>query len=185
MTAAATVRLTASDLDRLPNGERTELIDGVPLPLVPPSLDHGDTAGLFVQRLRNFRDDRDLGGMIGPEIAFGFGPGDDPATVLLPDAAYVREEVLPPKGQRCSMSLAPPDLAIEILSPTNSAIEIERKVAIYLDGGTRMVWVVNPFRRAVTVHLPDRTARTLVEGDVLDGGDVLPGFTLPVRDIFR
>lgn len=183
--ATTATRLRYSDLERLPGGEYLELIDGVLLPMVPPSLDHGDTAGLLVQRLRNHRDALGLGGMLGPEIAFGFGPQDDPATVLLPDVAYVREEVLPPKAERGRVCPVAPDLAVELLSPSNTAVEIETRVAIYLEGGTRLVWVLNPVRRTVTVHLPDRTARTLVAGDALDGGDVLPGFALPVADLFR
>lgn len=183
--ATAATPLSYADLERLPNGDRIELIEGVPFPMVPPDIDHGDAAGLLIRRIGNHLDAHDPNGRVGPEIAFGFGPGDDPITVLLPDVAYIRSDRVPPRGQRSGVSRVPPDLAVEILSPTNTVVEIETKVAIYLDGGVRLVWVFNPLRRTVTVHLPDRTARTFGEGDVLDGGDVLPGFALPVRDVFR
>jgi Uma2 family endonuclease len=178
-------RLTSADLERMPDGDRIELIDGVPLEMVPPDIDHGDAAGLLIRRIGAFLDAHDPDGLVGPEIAFGFGPDPDPVTVLLPDVAYLRSDRVPPRGERGGVCRIPPDLAVEILSPSNTAVGIEAKVAVYLDGGARMVWVFNPLRRAVTVHLPDRTARTLVEDDVLDGGDVLPGFALPVRDVFR
>jgi Uma2 family endonuclease len=74
---------------------------------------------------------------------------------------------------------------VEDVSPGDRAAAIEEKVMDFLDAGTRLVWVVYPRPRTVTVYLPDRTARELREGDELDGGEVLPGFRLPVAGIFR
>jgi Uma2 family endonuclease len=77
----------------------------------------------------------------------------------------------------------PPDLAVEVLSPSNTPDEIAIKVDNYLRARV-VVWVVNPDAERVTVHRPDAPPQTYGINDTLDGGNVLPSFTLPVRDIF-
>ena len=78
-----------------------------------------------------------------------------------------------------------PDLAVEVLSPSNRAGEIHAKVADYLAAGARLVWIVDPKRRSVTVHETLLVPRRLGGRDVLDGGDVLPGFAITVEAIFE
>ena len=77
-----------------------------------------------------------------------------------------------------------PDLAVEVISPNDLYTEVDEKIAEWLAHGTQMVLVVNPRRRVVVVHRPDAPPRTLTEQDVLSGEDVLPGWSLPVRDLF-
>jgi Uma2 family endonuclease len=77
-----------------------------------------------------------------------------------------------------------PDLAVEILSPGNTAREMERKIGEYFAAGTRIVWVVSPTERAVRVYTGPADARLFVEGDTLDAAPVLPGFRLAIRDWF-
>jgi Uma2 family endonuclease len=77
----------------------------------------------------------------------------------------------------------PPDLAVEILSPDDRMIKVMAKVEFYLANGVRLVWVINPEARTVIVMSSPTESRTLHEDDVLDGGDVIPGFSVPVRDI--
>jgi Uma2 family endonuclease len=74
----------------------------------------------------------------------------------------------------------PPDLAVEIISPSDSAEEVHEKALSCLEAGVRLLWVVHPRGRTVTVYAPDRTARVLGN----DGGDVVPGFRLSVQSIF-
>ena len=109
----------------------------------------------------------------------------EPDVILMPDVAFVRSDRLPPEELREGFMPLAPDLAVEVLSPSNRTGEMAEQVELYLRGGARLVWVVQPRRRVVTVHAPGREAITLHEGDTLDGGEVLPGFTLPVADIFR
>ncbi len=120
----------------------------------------------------------DLGFVSGE--AGGFDITED--ITYIPDVAFVSKarQVEPP---RKTLNPIAPDLAVEVISPTNSASEIQRKVLDYLAAGTLLVWIVYPETRTVVVHT-SAGARTLTEADTLDGGDVLPGFTLPVRDIF-
>ncbi len=77
-----------------------------------------------------------------------------------------------------------PDLVIEVLSPSNSAVEMEERVALYLEAGVRAVWIFNPKRRTVTTHGPDGVAHTLRADETLDGGDILPGFRMVVGEAF-
>ena len=76
-------------------------------------------------------------------------------------------------------------MAVEVKSPTDSKRELRRKAEKYLAFGTRLVWLVFPDEEVVEVYLPDRDVETLKPGDTLDGGDVLPGFSLPVRSLFE
>ena len=114
----------------------------------------------------------------------GFVLARDPDTVRGPDVAYVSGERLATGVTDGPYFEGAPDLAVEILSPSNRPREIAEKIREYLEAGARRVWVVDPERETVTVHGPDRTPRTLGLGDVLDGEEVLPGFTVPVADLF-
>ncbi len=120
----------------------------------------------------------DLGVVSGE--AGGFELSED--ITYVPDVAFVSKarQAEPP---RKTLNPIAPDLAVEVISPTNSASEIQRKVLDYLAAGTLIVWIAYPETKTVVVHT-SAGARTLTEADTLDGGDVLPGFTLPVRDIF-
>ena len=118
----------------------------------------------------------------------GYGTGEQGGydlpeeTTYAPDVAYIskeRQAELPYRG----FTRAAPELAVEVVSPGNTASEINRKVLDFLGAGKQLVWVVYPDTRTVNVHT-SAGSRTLREDDTLDGGDVLPGFRLRVRDIF-
>jgi Uma2 family endonuclease len=78
----------------------------------------------------------------------------------------------------------PPDLAVEVLSPSDRMADALAKVAMYLQAGTRLVWLVNPATRTVVVFRSEVDPETLGETDALDGDNVLPGFSVPVTEIF-
>jgi Uma2 family endonuclease len=90
-----------------------------------------------------------------------------------------RQPQLPREG----FNPIPPDLAVEVISPSDSYSDVSRKVQRYLRHGTALVWVVDPETQTVMVHTPT-SAKPFGLEDTLDGGDVLPGFKLAVRDIF-
>ena len=173
--------MTADDIWAMPEDERGELIRGEFRPMPPADGDHADTTSAVIAPLYPWVRAH-APGLVGPEIGFRL-PGVE-NVLLAPDVAYVREDRLPPRGQRTGFLDLAPDLAVEVLSPSNTASEMNDKVLLYLEAGTRLVWVVDPRRRIVVIHTPDRLARTLVVGDTLDGGDVLPGFTLPLAELF-
>jgi Uma2 family endonuclease len=99
-----------------------------------------------------------------------------------PDVGYISKARLPKIPDR--EVLVAPDLAIEVKSPTDSKRAMRRKAEIYLAHGTRMVWLVFPDDKIVEVYVPDQDVETVGIDGTLNGGDVLPGFTLPVKNIF-
>lgn len=109
-----------------------------------------------------------------------------PGMVRIPDACYISWTRM--KGVDLEKEAAPllaPELAIEVVSPGNTAKELARKRREYIDAGVLLLWVIDARKRSVTVteHGGDETI--LTEADVLDGRDVLPGFSLPVAEIMR
>ncbi len=108
-----------------------------------------------------------------------FGPAGRERAVV-PDVVYVAKERL--TGERYLR--AAPDLAIEILSPDQNMARFLDKVQFYLMNGVRLVWVIDPAAATIAVLAPGQEGRTLTAGDSLDGGDVLPGFSVAVDDIF-
>lgn len=114
----------------------------------------------------------------------GFVLSRDPDTILVPDAAFVRAERLPPITEQDPILRMPPDLAVDVVSPTDRPHEVAQKVGIYLAAGVPLVWIVEPRTRRITVHAPNQAPVVLSPGDELAGGEVLPGFRLPVSDVF-
>ncbi len=100
----------------------------------------------------------------------------------IPDFAFVSNKRQSTPSNEAYGSV-PPDLAVEVLSPSNTPDEMAIKVDNYLRANT-VVWIVNPDAQRVTVHRPDAPPKTYGIAETLDGGSILPGFTLPVRDIF-
>lgn len=109
----------------------------------------------------------------------------DPDTVRILDASFVRVDRLPPPEQRRRFIELAPDLDVEVVSPSDSANDVQAKVREYLDAGVQLIWVVHPVHRTVTVYSADRTAHVLYDDDSLTGGDVLPGFRVRVAEIFE
>lgn len=181
---AATKLLKAEDLYEIEaeDGCTYELVRGELVRVTPPGGWHGEVSVETTWHLRTYLSDHPIGRMY---TETGFILARDPDIVRGPDVAFVREERLPPPEERGGFLPLAPDLAVEVISPWDRSAEVHEKVLEYLAAGTRLVWVVHPRGRTVTVYRPDGSARVLREGDELDGEDVLPGFRLPVAAIFR
>ncbi|HEY3057806.1 MAG TPA: Uma2 family endonuclease [Chloroflexota bacterium] len=162
---------------------RYDLIRGELIEMSPAAPRHGRVAAAVARLVGNFVVERSLGEVFGAET--GFILAEQPDTVLAPDAAFVRADRLPPDEQWDRYFHLAPDLAVEVISPSDRAGQVSDKVAEYLEAGVRLLWVIEPRRRSVTVYTPDRHAHLLREGDELDGGDVLPGLKLTVAELFR
>ncbi|MBN2305584.1 MAG: Uma2 family endonuclease [Anaerolineae bacterium] len=106
-----------------------------------------------------------------------------PGERYIPDVAYVSAARQSEPSENAYGPI-PPDLAVEVLSPSNTAHEMRIKIVNYLSVNTT-VWVVDPDRRVVEVYVPGQPVRTLAANATLDGGDLLPGFALAVGDIFQ
>ena len=174
--------MTAEELLEMPDaGFRYELVRGELVKMAPAGRIHGKRGNRVNYSLSAHVYENDLGETYLAET--GFHLETDPDHVLAPDIAFVsreREEATPDVD---GFFPGPPDLAVEVVSPSDRLTEVSDKVAEWLAAGTRMVVVVNPRNRTVQAHTPDGVIE-LTEQDTLDGGDVVPGWRLPVADIF-
>jgi Uma2 family endonuclease len=175
--------LTAEDLWRLPEGEgKRELVRGEVIEMSPVGFLHGAIAGKLIGLLRVWVEQHGAGGVVAPEI--GFVLARNPDTVRAPDVAYIAAARIPPGDPSTKYWETAPDLAVEVVSPSDSAEELNEKVQLYLAAGTPLVWVISPRTRSVTAYLPDGEARVYRQDDVLEQDEVLPGFHCPVADLF-
>jgi len=162
---------------------RVELVRGRILREPPPAEAHDWLSFELGWAIRTFAREHDLGIVVANST---FILHVDPPTVRMPDVAFIAKRSLPTGGFSMERSWrVAADLAVEVLSPSNTAIEIQQKVLEYLDCGTRLVWVVDPAARCVTVYRSRVDIRLLKEQDVLEGGDVLPGFRLQLAELFE
>lgn len=175
--------MTAEELLRFPEKDcRHELIRGELVRMAPAGFGHGAIAVKIAGRLLQHVEAKKLGIVLAAET--GYKLESNPDTVRAPDVSFVRGDRLPEGSLPWSYFAGAPDLAVEVLSPDDRVRDVEQKVAAWLAAGTLMVWGVNPKNHTVTIHQPNTSVRTLSVADVLDGGDVVPGFRLPVADIF-
>ena len=174
--------VTADELLRMPDdGLRRELVDGELRVMTPAGAEHGAVAASVLVSLGHHVRTHGLGRVFAAET--GFRLGSNPDTVLAPDAAFVSSERMGPsvgKGYRSGA----PDLVVEVVSPRDASAEVEAKVLRWVAAGCRMVVVVNPARRAATVHCASAEVLRLTGDDEVDGGDVVPGWRLPLRELF-
>jgi Uma2 family endonuclease len=163
------------------NAERFyELIDGEIVEKVPTE-EHSLIVGNFYLALRTFVDPRDLG-----RVAFEVRrrAKDDDQNSRLPDCEFTSKARLLPVVKKGAVPQMP-DLAIEVKSPDDTFIKLRQKAIYYLNNGTRLVWLVFPDQRQIEIHTSDSAVKTLDIDDTLDGGNVLPGFSVLMKDMFR
>ena len=173
---------TAEELFNMPDdGYRYELVRGKLRKMAPAGSEHGDISSDIHFSLTAYVRENNLGRTRIAEPGFILERAPD--SVRAPDIAFVRRERIEAIGKTIRYWPEAPDLAIEVISPNDRYSEVNEKVADYLAAGTRMVVVVNPRNRTVNVHTPDNTI-TLEMGDTLDGGEVVPGWQMPLTDIF-
>jgi Uma2 family endonuclease len=177
--------LTAEDLARMPDYELYELDRGRLVPLMLAGRPHGELTVRLTVRIHTFVETHDLGVVYSNDT--GFIVERNPDTVRGPDIAFVGWDKYEPSDESDTLPWGKqgPDLAVEVKSPSNTAAELNRKAEQYLNGGTRLVWLVNGQKKEVVVHAADRSVKVLRPGDVLDGEDVLPGFQLSLDELFR
>ena len=113
----------------------------------------------------------------------GFKLASNPDTVRGPDVAFIRRDRIPDPEPTGFAHFAP-DLVVEVISPGDRAGEVLAKVADWLSAGTRLVWVLDPARRVARVYRDDGTEQILTADESLDGGEVVPGFSCPLSEIF-
>jgi len=175
--------VTAEELIRMPADDRRyELIDGELIEMSPAMPEHGWHGAELVLSIGGYAKPRGLGVVFDSSVGYKFG--SDPDTVLEPDVSFFRTERVPPRKDWKTYFTIAPDIVAEVLSPPERRAHVNRKIRIHLEAGVRLLWLVRPRRRTVTVYTPDREPQVLGRDDVLIGDDVLPGFRLPLRDLF-
>ena len=174
------------ELQRQPGNQdkHFELFSGELIEMSPANLLHAWLASKISRQLDKYSEERDLGATF---VEGGFYPPNDRHTLLAPDVAFVSNERLPRPLPQTFVGLMP-DLAVEIMSPSNTVMELRKKAAIYLLNGSRLVWIVKPDQEGVEVCRNVEGGQIKVdfvgvEGS-LSGEDVLPGFELEMRKLF-
>jgi Uma2 family endonuclease len=185
MSTAAAKLLTAEEFARLPNppdGSKQELVRGEIVTMPPPGFVHGvvqlNVASLVRAHVRNHK----LGRVT---VESGVITEQGPDTVRGPDVAFWSYRSVPQGDVPVVYANEPADFVAEVVSPSNTKQRMTDKVREYYDSGVRLVWVVHPEERTVTVYTKPGDGTVLWENATLTGGDVLPGFTCPVAEFFQ
>lgn len=163
------------------DGYRLELANGRLVREPAPGPRHGQVAVRLLVTVWNFVDRNDLG-LVFVDTAFTLASDD--GIVRVPDVAFVSSGRVPADGLTDRFWVLAPDLAVEVVSPSNRMSEMQQKVTDYLDAGTRVVWIVDPSEHTVTTYRSRSKIRILEGEDVLDGEDVLPGLRIQVSELF-
>jgi Uma2 family endonuclease len=174
--------MTADELIRLPRGRaRHELVRGVLHTFPLAFMDEALVTSEINASLGAFVRDHRLGNVV---AGVGFLLAIDPDTVRAPSLAFLRRERLESTGIPEGYFPGAPDLAVEIIAPDEVYLDVHDTIAEWLDHGTQVVFVVNPRRKVVAVHRPKQPVVILGIEDTLSAEDVVPGWSLAVRDLF-
>ena len=171
---------TEKKLMQLPDdGNVYELVGGE-LAMSQAGFEHGDISAELLAELRLYVKTRQLGRVVGASTGFWMKTGN----ARSPDVSFISKERL--QGRRPSKKFfqGAPDLAVEVVSPHDKWREVSKKISEYFDNGARLVWVVNPEDRTVLVYHSPQPDRILKAGDLLEGEQVVPGFSMSVADLF-
>lgn len=182
---ATTARLmTAEELFEMPSdGFRYELVRGELVKIMGTGLEHAYTADNCYGSLRDYVRSANLGRVFSSQL--GYRLASDPDTVRIPDLSFIRRERLDAVGVIQGYFPGASDLAIEVISPNDRYRDVETKLSDYFAAGTLMVIVLEPSTHTVKVYRSTTDDIILTEADTLDGGDVVPGWRMPVSEIFE
>jgi Uma2 family endonuclease len=179
---AIPVVIEPEDLLKMPDGDHYELIDGRPKEK-PTGAESDEIGGLLLTRFNNFIRPRKLGRAYQSQTGFQCFPGK-PKLVRMPDTSFVSAGRLPNDRSPEGYITVAPDIAVEVVSPNEMYEEVEAKVAEYRSAGVKLIWVISPKSKTVLVRRLDGTCAEVGEAGTLSGGDVLPGFTCAVAELF-
>jgi Uma2 family endonuclease len=183
MSTSTTALLTADELLRLPRGQyRYELINGELKTMSPSGHTHGRITMRIASPLAQFVWKHKLGEVFAAET--GFRLTRNPDTVLAPDISFIREERARELRESKGYWPGPPDLAVEVVSPSEFKTDVKAKVMQWLHYGAKEVWVVDSKEETVTVHKSATDFVTLRSEQELVATDLLPGFRIQLSDIF-
>ena len=176
----ATRHTSIEEFPATPYEGQWELVDGEATEVNPASFRSVWIASELYARIREFVRQNDFGRAVADGA--GFILFDDRAVVRSPDVAFISRDRLPTIVE--GFVPVAPDLAVEVLSPTDRRSDELAKIAMDLQAGVRLVWLIDPDPKTVTVFAEDQPVSVIGSDGVLDGGEVLPGFSVAVAEIF-
>ncbi|MEX2175844.1 MAG: Uma2 family endonuclease [Pirellulaceae bacterium] len=181
-TGFATEIITPEQLAAMPNRKDFELVDGR---LVERHMGNKSNwvATQLARLLGNYVEQHRLGWVFTSEAGYRLDI-NRPNTLRKPDVSFVQFGRLPNEEPADAYDNLAPDWAIEVVSPSDTVLELEEKIDEYLSAGVRLVWVINPERKVVKVHVQNRPTEEYRSGDELTGGDVMPGFRCSTSSLF-
>ena len=175
--------ITAKEFETYPEDCRLDLVEGELREMPPmPGANHGGVTYDLAFEIGSFIRGRNLGRCFAAETRFTIE--SNPDTSIAPDFAFVANERLPVSLPDGFLRLAP-DLILEVRSPSDTRPEAVAKMERWIRAGVRLGWELHPKERVLTVYRPGQPPRTIDIDGVIDGEDVLPGFQLPMRRLFR
>lgn len=180
--AASTGQITWQAFEQLPDGDgwHREIVEGELIVLPPPKSSHSIIANAVATALRPLESD----GMWKVFVEAGYRLSDNPPTWIQPDVSVLsRERARATSGD--DYFLRPPELAIEVVSPSETARDLNRKIDALLTGGSLAVWVVYPEEQEVRVFVQGGTSYTRRVGESLTAPELMPDWELPVATLFE
>jgi Uma2 family endonuclease len=180
---ATKVRITADDFERMVDTDaRHELINGELVEVSFPNAVHGWICAKICRRLMEHAERLGTGEVL-VDVGVVLNLPWDPERVRGPDVAFIARERLEAGRLPSGFLRRAPDLVVEVLSPSETAADVQQKVRDFLEAGARLVWIVAPESRSLTVFRADGSARLVREREEIDGEDVLPGLRFPLSDV--
>jgi Uma2 family endonuclease len=182
---STTTTVTAAELLSMPTGmgKRFELVAGELREMSPSGWRHGKVTSRLNAKLDSHVEEHDLGVVFGAET--GFRLGRDPDTVRAPDVSFISKQNLPEREPIDGFWPGAPDLAVEVLSPSDRTGEVDEKIDAWLSASCRAVWVVDPKLKTVTIYRSRSDVQVVTAGGVVNGEPVVPGFACAVDQLFR
>ncbi len=173
---------TGEELDRLPEGWRYEIDEGELVIMPPAGFEHGKVGTTVTGLIWQFVRSHGLGQVLTCDT--GFRLRRDPETLRAPDVAFISNERIALIADPKKFSEVPPDLAVEVLSPSNSQVDMGRKVEQYLAAGVRSVWILDPGNQTLTYYRPDEKPITLNDPEAMVEDPCLPGFRCLLAELW-
>jgi len=182
MVAAALPKtMTIEEFAQITDDGHFDLVDGEVWHVAATGARHGKFGVRLARFLGNHVAEVGTGEVY--SLEFGYVVRPDEPTVLCPDVSFLLAEHVVPDSD--DFHVGPPDLAVEVISPSETSRRVLAKANRYIEAGTEIVWCVYPKKRQIVVYAADATPEILGVGDTLTGGSVLPDFALPLATLFE